>query len=197
MRVRWSEVARGTLIGAALLAAGIVAWRAAGPAIEIARFRAELLVAEPPGTLPVPVEGVAPGDLGDTWGDPRSGGRRRHEGIDIFAARRTPIRSATRGIVARRSENGLGGNTITILGPGGWRHYYAHMQSYAGHVEGDRVEPGEVIGFVGTSGNAPPGAPHLHYGIYTRDGPRNPYPLLVPAPRGDARSVESEGPPRP
>ena len=196
MRVRWSEVARGTLIGAALLAAGIVTWRAAAPAIELARFHAELLRAEPPGTLPVPVEGVTPGDLGDTWGDPRSGGRRRHEGIDIFAARRTPIRSATRGVVTRRSENALGGNTITILGPGGWRHYYAHLQSYAGHVEGDRVEPGEVIGFVGTSGNAPPDAPHLHYGIYTSDGPRNPYPLLAPAPEWGG-AVESEAPPRP
>jgi murein DD-endopeptidase MepM/ murein hydrolase activator NlpD len=127
----------------------------------------------------VPVEGVGPGSLGDTWGDARSGGR-SHEGIDIFARRRTPVRSTTPGIVVRRGENPLGGRTITILGPAGWRHYYAHLQGYAGHSTGDRVAPGEVIGFVGTSGNAPPDAPHLHYGIYADGGARNPYPLLVP-----------------
>jgi len=140
---------------------------------------AELQAADPPRSLPVPVEGVTPGDIGDTWRDPRSGGR-VHEGVDIFARRRTPVRSTTPGLVLRRGENALGGRTITILGAGGWRHYYAHLEGWAGHSEGDRVAAGEVIGFVGTSGNAPADAPHLHYGIYTRDGPRNPYPLLAP-----------------
>jgi peptidoglycan LD-endopeptidase LytH len=171
-------VVRGVLVGGILLGGGIVAWGVAGPAIELALWRTELLSAEPPLTLPVPVEGVAPGDLFDTWGAARSGGR-SHEGIDIFARRRTPVRSTTPGIVARRGENPLGGRTVTVLGPGGWRHYYAHLQAYGGYAEGERVEAGAVIGFVGTSGNAPPGAPHLHYAIYTREGPRNPYPLLA------------------
>lgn len=178
MTVRPTVVARGVLVGGMLLAGGLVVWRVAGPVIELAIWRAELLSAEPPRALPVPVEGVAAEDLFDTWGAARSGGR-SHEGIDIFARRRTPVRSTTRGIVARRSENPLGGSTVTILGPGGWRHYYAHLQAYGGYAEGERVVAGAVIGFVGTSGNAPPGAPHLHYGIYTREGPGNPYPLLA------------------
>ncbi|MGH7565810.1 MAG: M23 family metallopeptidase [Gemmatimonadota bacterium] len=188
-------VARAVLLGSALLAAGIAAWRTAGPMLELAFWRMELVGAEPPRGLPVPVEGVAPEDLGDTWGSARSGGR-EHQGIDIFARRRTPVRSTTPGLVARRGENPLGGRTMTILGPGGWRHYYAHLQSYAGHAEGDRVAQGEVIGFVGTSGNAPADAPHLHYGIYTRDGPLNPYPLLArTADKGaSAESRESPGP---
>jgi murein DD-endopeptidase MepM/ murein hydrolase activator NlpD len=183
-------IARGVVTGSALLALGIVGWRAAGPAIELARWRAALVRADPPRALSVPVAGVAPTDLGDTWGDPRSGGR-RHEGIDIFAARRTPIRSTTRGLVVRRGENALGGRTITILGPAGWMHYYAHLEAWAGHAAGDHVAPGEVIGFVGSSGNAPPDAPHLHYGIYTRDGALNPFPLLAPG------AFESDSPPQP
>lgn len=182
MTVRASAIARGVTTGAALLAAGIVAWRVAGPALELALWRAELLAADPPGALPVPVEGVEPGALADTWGDPRSGGARDHQGIDIFARRRTPVLATTAGIVARRGENALGGRTVTILGPAGWRHYYAHLQGYAGQSEGDRVAVGEVIGFVGTSGNAPRDAPHLHYGIYTAAGAINPYPLLSRGP---------------
>lgn len=185
LEVRPGRVAGGIVRGAvlvALLVVGIRAW----PGIETWWWRMELIQAEPPTSLPVPVRGVEPGGLGDTWGDSRSGGR-SHEGIDIFARRRTPVLSTTPGIVVRRGKNDLGGRTVTILGPGGWRHYYAHLQGYAGHSEGDRVAPGEVIGFVGTSGNAPSTAPHLHYGIYTSEGPRNPYPLLTADP-GRARS---------
>ena len=185
---------RATLFGTALLAAGIVGWGTLGPALESARWRAELLSSEPPSALPVPVDGVEPSDLADTWGDTRSGGR-SHEGIDIFARRRTPVRSTTPGIVVRRGENPLGGRTVWILGPGGWRHYYAHLQAYAGHSTGDRVAAGEVIGFVGTSGNAPADAPHLHYGIYTRRGAQNPHPLLVSGTA--AEEAESQGAPAP
>lgn len=160
--------------GVLLLAVGL----AVHPLVRQAVRQARLLAAEPPAALPVPVDGVGPGGLADTWGDTR-GVDRRHQGIDIFAARRTPVRSTTPGILARRGSNPLGGRTVTILGPGGWRHYYAHLQQYGGQGEGDWIEAGEVIGFVGTSGNAPPDAPHLHYAIYTRDGPINPYPLLA------------------
>lgn len=173
--VRVGTVASGVLWLGALLAVGVWAW----PEVRAAWWRMELVSADPPRSLPVPVEGVEPAGLASTWGDPRSGGERRHEGIDIFAARRTPVASATRGIVVRRGDGGLGGRTVTVLGPGGWRHYYAHLQGWAGHAEGDRVARGETIGFVGTSGNAPPDAPHLHYGIYTGEGPIDPYPLLA------------------
>lgn len=173
--VRIGTVVSGVVWLGALLAVGVWTW----PGIRAAWWRMELLSAEAPRSLPVPVEGVEPDDLASTWGDPRSGGARSHEGIDIFASRRTPVTSTTRGIVARRGEGGLGGRTVTVLGPGGWRHYYAHLQGWAGHSEGDRVERGETIGFVGTSGNAPSNAPHLHYGIYTREGAIDPYALLT------------------
>ena len=104
MRIRASVVARGVTTGAVLLGAGIADWRFAGPAVELAIRRAELLAAEPPRALPVPVEGVDPADLADTWGDPRSGGARAHQGIDIFARRRTPVRATTAGIVVRLAE---------------------------------------------------------------------------------------------
>ena len=166
--------------GAILLALGIWLYPHARQAVRYT----QLVTAEPSGPLPVPVESVEPEDLSDTWRDSRSGGR-THEGIDIFAARRRPVLSATEGILIRRGENPLGGRTVTILGPGGWRHYYAHLQQYGGQSEGDWVRAGEVIGFVGTTGNAPPGAPHLHYGIYTGSGPINPYPLLQRSFRAD------------
>lgn len=185
------RIAGGVFWGAFLL--GLGAW--AYPHARVALRSARLVAAEPPVTLPVPVEGVQSEDVGDTWGDTRGGGR-LHQGIDIFAARRTPVLSATRGIVVRRGENALGGRTVTILGPGGWRHYYAHLQQYGGQSEGDWVAAGEVIGFVGTSGNAPVDAPHLHYGIYTGRGAINPYPLLIRSSPG--RQVSRlRPPPRP
>jgi murein DD-endopeptidase MepM/ murein hydrolase activator NlpD len=171
-------VLAGVAWGLILLAVGLAI---RPPVVEAVR-RARLLSASPPAFLPVPVDGVEPEGLRDTWGEPRSGGR-RHQGIDIFAARRTPVRSTTRGVVVHRGPNPLGGRTVTILGPGGWRHYYAHLQQYGGQRRGDWVEAGEVIGFVGTSGNAPPKAPHLHYAIYTREGPVDPYPMLSRSPR--------------
>lgn len=173
--VRFGAVLRGLVLGAALLGLAVVLW----PGVERAVRTARLLGEDPPARLLVPVEGVEPGDLRDTWGDPRGGGTRSHRGIDIFASRRTPVRASTDGIVVRRGENALGGRSITILGPGGRRHYYAHLQQYGGHSEGDLVDAGEVIGFVGTSGNAPADAPHLHYAIFASGEAINPYPRLA------------------
>lgn len=131
----------------------------------------------PPAVLPVPVEGVEPSQLANTWGAARSEGR-THEGIDIFAPRNTQVLAATRGIVMRRGWNRLGGRTISILGPGGQSHYYAHLEEYDDPKVGDWVEAGDVIGYVGDSGNAQGTPPHLHYGIYERGGAVNPYPKL-------------------
>jgi murein DD-endopeptidase MepM/ murein hydrolase activator NlpD len=136
------------------------------------------LVREPaPATLPVPVEGVEPSQLADTWGAARSEGR-THEGIDIFAPRETQVLAATRGIVVRRGWNRLGGRAISILGPGGQYHYYAHLEGYDDPDLGDWVEAGEVIGYVGDSGNAQGTPTHLHYGIYEGGEAINPYPRL-------------------
>lgn len=141
--------------------------------------RAVRLMYEPaPTALPVPVEGVERSALADTWGGARSEGR-RHEGIDIFAPRGTQVLSATHGMVLYRGWNRLGGKTVTVLGPGGYRHYYAHLNEYDEPDNGDWVEQGEVLGYVGDTGNAAGTPPHLHYGIYAPgSGAVNPYPLL-------------------
>ena len=141
-------------------------------------YRVVGLMREPaPESLPVPVEDVRPSQLADTWGAARGEGR-THQGIDIFARRNTPVLSATRGIVVRRGLNRLGGRTISVLGPGGQYHYYAHLEEWAEPDVGDWVETGEVIGYVGDSGNAQGTPPHLHYGIYAGGEAINPYPKL-------------------
>jgi peptidoglycan LD-endopeptidase LytH len=129
--------------------------------------------------LPVPVQGVAARALADTWGASRSQGR-THEGIDIFARCGQPVLSATEGIVLGVGENTLGGMTVRVLGPGGSMHYYAHLSRYGAFVAGDHVMPGEVLGYVGNTGNARTTPCHLHYGIYLGGRARNPYPYLVP-----------------
>lgn len=140
---------------------------------------AELVLQAPPTSLPIPVKGVKRSRLVDTWGAARSGGR-KHEGIDIFARRNTEILSTTPGIVVRVGWNKLGGRYIMIMGPGGQRHYYAHLEKFSKHQEGDLVEVGEVIGYVGDSGNAKGTPTHLHYGIYKfAGGAINPYPFLA------------------
>ena len=145
----------------------------------------------PPRALPVPVAGVAPASLRDSFGDPRSGGR-RHEGIDIFAPKRTAVVSATEGYVARMANGGLGGITVTVIGPAGWRHYYAHLDSWGPVREGQWVTPGTLLGYVGNTGNAASTPPHLHYGIYAEGGSAvNPYPLLRGGPGAPGTVIAS------
>ena len=115
--------------------------------------------------------------LTDTWGAARSQGR-SHEGIDIFAARGTPIQSTTQGIVRKVGKNNLGGRVVVVVGPGGAGHYYAHLEDYADIALNDWVNQGDVIGYVGDSGNAKGTPPHVHYGIYINGSAVNPYPLL-------------------
>lgn len=130
--------------------------------------------------LAVPVAGVRPAQLADTWGAARSGGR-RHEGIDIFAPCGRPVVSATRGMVLGTGQNTLGGQVVRVLGPGGTVHYYAHLSGFADVRGGDVVQPGDTLGYVGDTGNARGTPCHLHYGVYERaGGARNPYPLLAP-----------------
>lgn len=121
---------------------------------------------------PLPEQGLA-----DTWGAARSQGR-THEGIDIFAPRGTPIQSTTQGIVSKVGNNNLGGRVVVVVGPGGAGHYYAHLEDYADISPNDWVNAGDIIGYVGDSGNAKGTPPHLHYGIYINGSAVNPYPLL-------------------
>ena len=128
--------------------------------------------------LPVPVQGVRPRQIADTFGAPR-GRDRTHAGIDIFAKRGTPVRSATPGVVADVSERGLGGRQVWVIGPARERYYYAHLESWAdGLARGQVVRPGDLLGHVGDSGNAKGTPPHLHWGIYGSQGARDPLPLL-------------------
>ncbi len=138
-----------------------------------------LLSMDAPTHLPVPVEGVARRSLSDTWGAARSGGR-RHEGIDIFASRNRPIRSVSEGLVEKVGWDALGGRVVVVTGPGGYHHYYAHLEKF-GHLEaGDWIDSGTVVGYVGNSGNAAKTPTHLHYGIYRpAGGAVNPYPFLA------------------
>ena len=131
---------------------------------------------------PLPTENSLPSPLPaqhltDTWGAARSQGR-SHEGIDIFAKRGTPIQATTQGIVSKVGENTLGGRVVFIIGPGGAGHYYAHLEDYADISPNDWVNAGDIIGYVGDSGNAKGTPPHFHYGIYINGSAVNPYPLL-------------------
>ncbi len=140
--------------------------------------RATIEAAPFPSSLPIPVDGVDRSELESTFDHPRSGGR-RHEAIDIFAPRNTPVRATTAGYVSSRGVRSLGGRTISVIGPGGYRHYYAHLEVWAGFDRGDYVEPGDILAYVGNSGNASAGPTHLHYAIYRSDDePLDPYPLL-------------------
>jgi len=134
-----------------------------------------------PSSLPIPVDRVQARELKDTWGASRSSGR-LHEGIDILAPRGTKVRSATPGLIADLRNNNLGGKVVWILGPGGAWHYYAHLDGHKrGLKVGDYVKKGDVIGYVGNTGNARHTAPHLHYGLYLNGKGRgvvNPYPYL-------------------
>jgi peptidoglycan LD-endopeptidase LytH len=142
-----------------------------------------LLKEKPPQKLPVPVEQVASKDLADTWGAPRSGGR-RHEGIDIFAPLGRPVISTTNGVVFKVGEDNLGGHVVRVLGPGWQWHYYAHLDRFADIQPGSIVKKGTVLGYVGNTGNASGTPYHLHYGVYRFMGSaQNPYPLLAPDPR--------------
>jgi murein DD-endopeptidase MepM/ murein hydrolase activator NlpD len=133
----------------------------------------------PPTSLPVPVQGIAPYQLADTWGTARSEGR-THEGIDIFALRGTPVIASTHGVVVRKGLNRLGGQVVGVIGPAGWYHYYAHLDAWSTVGLGDWVEVGTVLGYVGDTGNAKGTPTHLHYGVYVQGAATNPYPLLVP-----------------
>jgi len=144
----------------------------------VSKWQQATLLQEPLPTdnsLPSPLPGQ---HLTDTWGAARSAGR-SHEGIDIFAQRHTPVQATTHGIVSKVGENNLGGNVVVIVGPGGAGHYYAHLQEFGDIAVNDWVEFGDIIGYVGDSGNAKGTPPHVHYGIYIQGRAVNPYPLLV------------------
>ena len=155
--------------------------------------RSDSLAASPvgvgPAGLAIPVLGVKPESLADTYKQARSGGR-VHDAIDIMAPHGTPVVAVAPGTVEKLFfSKGGGGVTAYVRSPDrNWMFYYAHLQDYApGLREGQAVKRGDPIGRVGSTGNASPAGPHLHFAINRVDQgekwyqgrPVNPYPLLA------------------
>jgi murein DD-endopeptidase MepM/ murein hydrolase activator NlpD len=112
----------------------------------------------------VPVDGISPRDLRDSFHDPRGNGR-THNAQDILAPRGTPVVAAIKGEVIRMRQNAAGGITAYLIDESRrYIYYYAHLDHYSDQLtEGLKVDQGSLIGYVGTSGNAPPDTPHLHF----------------------------------
>ena len=136
----------------------------------------------------IPVAGATASRLQDTFDQSRDG-ERVHRALDILAPRGTPVLSADAGRILRIGTNALGGNIIYAADPlGRVVYYYAHLDGYRpGLIQGASVARGDTLGFVGTTGNAPKDAPHLHFqvmsmpldGKYWDGDPINPYPLFL------------------
>ena len=130
-------------------------------------------------SLGFPIDGLSTRDIQSVFGDPRDAGRRNHHGVDIFAPRGTPVRAVIDGRV--RTDTGNRGGKVIWLSPLDGRRrrlYYAHLDDWA-VASGAVVRAGEIIGYVGNTGNARTTLPHLHFGVYDR-GPVDPYAYLSP-----------------
>ncbi|HZW27184.1 MAG TPA: M23 family metallopeptidase [Trueperaceae bacterium] len=139
----------------------------------------------PAETLITPVEGVSVSQIAQTFGAPRWD--RQHEGIDIFAPRWTPVIAAAPGWVYRITDQTLGGLSVTVIGDGGVRYYYTHLEAVHEELrEGQFVDVGHPLGYVGNSGNAATTPTHLHFGVYVGEeddlcgwNAIDPLPLLI------------------
>ena len=140
-----------------------------------------------PAKLLVPVEGVSYSQITDTFDQPR-GQERHHEALDIMAPKGTPVRAVADGKVVKLFDSKAGGTTLYQFDPAEKHaYYYAHLDRYADGVkEGMQVKRGDVLGYVGVTGNSDPNAPHLHFAVvaltpekqWWKGTPVNPYPLL-------------------
>ncbi|PZO75438.1 MAG: M23 family peptidase [Sphingomonas taxi] len=160
-----------------------VPWRKPAPPAEV------VAASVMPGALAVPVAGVPRKAIADSWNDARGGGLRGHHGTDIMAPGGTPVVAAAPGRIETLFQSGLGGITLYVRSPDRrWTYYYAHLAGYAAGIrEGMAVKTGEVLGYVGDTGDAGAGNYHLHFGL-TRMQPGerwyqgenvNPYPMLA------------------
>jgi len=169
---RW--VRRAAIVFAAVLVVAVLATHRT--AWALVRYSGS------PGALALPVHGVKRAALHSSFGEPRSG-HRKHQGIDIFARRGTPVVAAAEGVVVRiGTTDRLGGNTVWVAGKPSTLYYYAHLDRFArGLRVGDHVAPGDVLAYVGNTGNARTTPPHLHFGVYPAARafwPVDPAPLL-------------------
>jgi murein DD-endopeptidase MepM/ murein hydrolase activator NlpD len=148
-------------------------------ASDLERLRAKQLL--------LPVAGIEASELRDNYSERR--GSRAHEALDILAPRGTPVLAVDDGRVARLFTSVRGGLTVYQFDPSEtFCYYYAHLDGYApGLDEGDSVRRGSLLGYVGTTGNAPPGTPHLHFTVFKlgaekrwwEGAPINPFPVWV------------------
>jgi len=146
--------------------------------------------------LRVPIDGADVASWIGEFNQRRDGGSRGHEAVDILSPRNTPVHAVATGTIAKIFESKAGGHTVYQFDADGRLcYYYAHLERYAdGLHEGESVKQGDVIGYVGTSGNAPPNTPHLHFAVYQLDAekrwwkgtPLDPYLVFSKsAPRSD------------
>ncbi|MEO6387814.1 MAG: M23 family metallopeptidase [Croceibacterium sp.] len=189
----WVVAGSGLSLGT-LPTAGAAPGSPAAAGIPTAAPAAHPVAIDPPaasqsGSLVIPVAGVTEAQLTDTFTDARGGGARLHEALDIMAPAGTSIVAAAPGTVEKLFLSDAGGNTIYVRSQDrSTIYYYAHLRDYApGLVEGQQVTQGQALGTVGSTGDASPDAPHLHFAIM-RTTPEakwwdpasaiNPYPLL-------------------
>ncbi len=162
--------------------------RCVGIAVLFSLFLAVGATSSSPDMIP-PISGLSLANLQDTFEEVHNG--HRHEAIDILEPRGTPVRAVVSGTIRKLFLSKPGGNTIYQFDDlGVYCYYYAHLDAYAKRLrEGMRVERGDVIGFVGSTGNADARTPHLHFAIFELGSERlwwkgkavNPYPSLVDA----------------
>jgi murein DD-endopeptidase MepM/ murein hydrolase activator NlpD len=197
----WQARLSRALVGIALL--GIVALGIGGFVLmSVAECDARVFWAiwywRYPSPITMPVAGVRPESVTSSWGDPRPGGR-KHDGADIFAPVGTPIVSATDGVVTRVGTNGLGGNVVWVAGEGHALYYYAHLKDWAPDLhQGQFVNAGDLLGFVGNTGDARNTPSHLHFALhrFSADGilGEDPVPSLAGArviPRPEAPATKT------
>ena len=187
--IRWFALLFLAALGVQEVASRVLA-RSAHPVTSVAAESVPVAPALSKGSgeaLLMPVAGVERTSLRDGWNDQRSG--HTHHAIDIMAPRGSEVLAVADGRVVKLYQSGAGGRTIYLADAAGHRqYYYAHLDSYAPHLsEGVTVHRGEVIGTVGSSGNASPSAPHLHFtieevptgGEWWKGEAVNPYPELM------------------
>jgi peptidoglycan LD-endopeptidase LytH len=191
-------VSRFGIVFALIVVAGLIAFaamvRVTGPGWSGAGGgstgpRVERSAGPANGSLVLPVQGVQPAALRDNWAEPRGDGTRVHHAIDIMAANGTPVLAAADGKIEKLFQSRLGGTTIyERSADGGTVYYYAHLDHYAPTlVEGQAVKAGQEIAAIGSTGDAYPSAPHLHFEIHRmvpgenwwQGQEINPYPILT------------------
>lgn len=134
--------------------------------------------------IEMPVVGVQPEDLVNSFGASRDGGRRRHRGIDIFAPKGTPVVAVSDGQISFIGTESKAGKCLWLVNDAGVSFFYAHLDKWAsGLHEGQSVRAGDVVGYVGRTGNARHSSHHLHFAIHRESQAVNPYSYLVTSTR--------------